>query len=71
MPHITKESNVEDLLTSYPSLTRVFIAHGLPCLVCGNPFWGTISELAQKHSVDLAKLLKELNEKRLEIDEKI
>ncbi len=71
MPHITEESNVEDLLSSYPTLARVFIAHGLPCLVCGSPFWGTIAELAQKHTVDLVKLLKELNEKKMEIDEKI
>jgi hybrid cluster-associated redox disulfide protein len=71
MSYIDKESNVEDLLTAYPALTRVFIAHGLPCLVCGSPFWGTIAELAQKHTVDLGKLLKELNEKKRKIDEKI
>lgn len=71
MPRITHESIIEDLLTVYPSLTRVFIAHGLPHLVCGDPFWGTIAELPLKRTVDLEKLLKELNEKKREIDEKI
>ena len=71
MSHINQESNVEDLLSAYPALVRIFIAHGLPCLVCGSPFWGTIAELSQKHTIDLEKLLKELNEEKRQIDEKI
>ena len=68
---ITEESKIEELLETYPSLVRVFIAHGLPCLVCGNPFWGTVSELCEKHEVDISMLLEKLNEKKREIDEKV
>ncbi len=68
---IIEDSKIEDILTQYPSLVRVFIAHGLPCLVCGNPFWGTVSELAEKHEVDLSILLKKLNEKKRETYEKV
>jgi predicted DNA-binding ribbon-helix-helix protein len=67
---ITKDSDIEDMLKQYPSLVRVFIAHGLPCLVCGNPFWGTVGELCEKNSADCSILIKKLNEERLKIDEK-
>lgn len=68
--NINEDTKIEDLLKQYPSLVRVFIAQGLPCLVCGNPFWGTIRELSDKHDVNLEELIKKLNEERLAIDEK-
>ena len=67
---ITEDTKIEDLLKQYPSRVRVFIAHGLPCLVCGNPFWGTIRELSDKHDVNLEKLLEKLNKEKQTIDEK-
>jgi hybrid cluster-associated redox disulfide protein len=71
MESITKDSTITDVLRGYPSLVGVFISSGLPCLVCGEPFWGTVEELAQKHGVDVDKLVKQLNEKKREIDEKL
>lgn len=68
---ITKQTAVDDVVKGYPALTRVFIQFGLPCLVCGEPFWGTIEELAQQNNVDPANLVKKLNKKRHETDEKI
>ncbi len=68
---ITEETQVEDVLAGYPALTKVFIEFGLPCLVCGEPFWGTIGELARKHNVDVNELLKKINKIKKEIDEKI
>ena len=68
---ITKQTAVDDVLKGYPVLTRVFIEFGLPCLVCGEAFWGTIEELAQQNNVDPENLVKKLNEKRHEINEKI
>ena len=35
---ITKDTLVEDVLRGYPSLSKVFIELGLPCLVCGEAF---------------------------------
>ncbi len=43
---ITQSTRVEDLVEEYPKAIGMFIEHGLPCVVCGQPFWGTIQELA-------------------------
>jgi len=71
MDQITRDTAVEDVLKGYPMLAKVFIDYGLPCLVCGEPFWGTIEELSRQHDVDCTTLVKKLNQKRKEIDEKI
>lgn len=68
---ITKDTPVEDVLRGYPSLSKVFIELGLPCLVCGEAFWGTIDELARQNNVDINKIVKELNETKQRIDEKL
>ena len=68
---ITKDTLVEDVLRDYPSLSKVFIELGLPCLVCGEAFWGTIDELVRQNNVDANKIVKELNETKQRIDEKL
>ncbi|UCG92846.1 MAG: DUF1858 domain-containing protein [candidate division WOR-3 bacterium] len=71
MTNIAKDTAISDVLDKFPNLVTVFIDHGLPCLVCGQPFWGTIEELAQKHNIDVAILLEKLNEKKRDIGEKL
>jgi hybrid cluster-associated redox disulfide protein len=58
---IRKDSLVEDVLKGHPHLTRVFIQQGIPCLVCGESFWGTIEELARQYGKDVDTLVDELN----------
>ena len=62
MAHITKDMLIEDLLDEYPQAVQVFLRMGLPCLVCGEPFWGTIEVLARKYNADTNRLLQLLNE---------
>lgn len=62
MDKIKKDMSIEDLIDTYPQAVQVFIRMGLPCLVCGEPFWGTIEELARKYNADPDQLLKKLNE---------
>jgi len=31
---------------AYPATVRFLINQGLPCVVCGEPFWGSVEELA-------------------------
>ena len=44
---ISKDQNVEDLVQQYPTLVSFLISRNLPCVVCGDPFWGTLEELAK------------------------
>jgi len=64
---VNPDDSVEELLGRFPHLTRVFVRFNLPCLVCGEPFWGTVRELAQKYETDLDELLEALN-RSLEAD---
>jgi hybrid cluster-associated redox disulfide protein len=68
---ITSDTRVEDVLAEYPVLTKVFIEFGLPCLVCGEAYWGTVADLAHGHDIDVKALLKTLNEKKQKTYEKI
>jgi hypothetical protein len=70
MDRITAETHVDQILNEYPSLSKTFIEFGLPCMVCGQPFWGTIEALARQHNIDGSSLIKALNHKKREIDAK-
>ncbi len=70
MEEISRNTSVEDVIKGYPTLTKVFIDFGLPCLVCGEPFWGTIEELARQNDVDINVLLNKLNQQKRKFDEK-
>ena len=70
MDKITKDMHVDEIIAKYPSLSKTFIEFGLPCLVCGEPFWGTIEELSRQHNVNAEKLVEKLNQERREINAK-
>ncbi len=46
MSKINRQSKVEDLVEAHPLVVRFLINQGLPCVVCGEPFWGSLEELA-------------------------
>jgi hybrid cluster-associated redox disulfide protein len=58
---ITADSTVEEVLARFPATARTFVALGLPCFTCGEPTWGTVGELCQRHRRDPAAVLAELN----------
>lgn len=58
---VTSDSRVEDVLREHPDLAPVFIQNEIPCLVCGETFWGTIEELARFYGKDMSKIMKEIN----------
>lgn len=64
MSDITKETTIEEILEKYPDTVETFMNFGIPCLVCGEPLWGTVEEGAEKYEVDLDELLTKLNSKR-------
>ena len=61
MTGITPDTTVEEIIEKHPKTVGVFIQFSIPCLVCGEPFWGTIAELCRRHSADLESLLERLN----------
>lgn len=61
---VTRDTSVEDLLASVPNVVRYLIERGLPCLVCGEPAWGTFEELARrggKSDGEIDTMLDEMN----------
>ncbi len=62
MARVGADITIEELVDRFPGANGYLIERGLPCLVCGEPFWGTLRELARRHGVDdLNELLRDLN----------
>ena len=57
---ISGRSLIEDLVRDFPSTVKVFTRHKLPCLLCGEPLWGTVADNAARYGADLEILLKDL-----------
>ena len=53
---IKKDIPIEDLIQDYPEAVRFLIDNNLPCVVCGEPFWGTLEELARQVNWDDDKI---------------
>ena len=53
---IKADIKIVDLIRRYPDALGFLVKKGLPCVVCGDPFWGTLAELARQ---------KGLNEKQI------
>lgn len=70
MNEITRSTHIDELLSAYPALSKTFIEFGMPCLVCGEPFWGTIEELGRQYRVDVEILVKQLNQRKAELNAK-
>ena len=70
MNKFTAKTHIDEILAKYPSLSKVFIEFKIPCLICGEAFWGTVEQLANQHNVNADKLVEKLNKQREEIDAK-
>lgn len=65
MPMITKDIEIEDLVSNYPFSVRYLSQQGIRCIACGEPIWGTLEEAAKEKGFDDNKIdafLLELNE---------
>ncbi|MFH1372585.1 MAG: DUF1858 domain-containing protein [bacterium] len=45
---ITVDIQIDELIRRYPDAIAYLIRNDLPCVVCGEPFWGTLIELADQ-----------------------
>ncbi len=58
---IHADVQVEDLVRELPESVRILSRHGIVCIRCGEPYWGTLRELAaDKGITDLEEILAEL-----------
>ena len=57
-------TTLEDLVVIFPGAVSILLQRNLPCLVCGEPIWGTLGELGRSHGWDdeaIAALVEDLN----------
>lgn len=63
---VDKETQVEELVEAHPEVAGWMTRRGMRCVVCGEPFWGTLEELASDSNLEekeLEKFLVDLNAK--------
>lgn len=59
---ITEETPIEELIQRNPSSAAVLRRFGLVCIQCGEPYWGTLGELAHDRGItDLQPILSALD----------
>jgi len=56
MEAVSRESLIEELVKANPEVVRFLIMEGLPCVICGDPFWGSLEELARQKGWDDAQI---------------
>lgn len=65
---ISASMQVEDLLERYPVATRLLLQRGIPCLVCGEPVWGTLGEVLASHGKQAQEIATIVQELRNELE---
>ena len=58
---LAPDITIEDLIERLPRAPAVLRRHGIVCIQCGEPVWGTLEEVAREKGItDLASILAEL-----------
>lgn len=61
---ITKDIQIEDLVEQVPESVAFLRQKGIVCVVCGEPVWGTLNEIAKQKKItdeDIEQIVNELN----------
>ncbi len=53
---ITGDTLIEDLVLKHPQAVEPLMHHGIKCIECGEPIWGTIAEAAKDKGLDESQL---------------
>ena len=62
---ITREISIEDLVETLPDAVTYLSRHGIRCILCGEPVWGTLEDAAREKGFDdkaIDAFVGELNE---------
>jgi methionine synthase II (cobalamin-independent) len=60
---ITPQITIEELVEKYPASVKILRDHGLVCIICGEPVWGTLQQLAEYKGLDdeiIARIIDEI-----------
>ena len=58
---IDEDVRIEELVEALPEAVRILAERGIVCIRCGEPYWGTLAELASEKGItDLGPILEEL-----------
>lgn len=58
---IGENTQIEDLIQELPEAVRILARHDIVCIRCGEPYWGTLRELAEEKGItDLGPVVAEL-----------
>lgn len=61
---IDKNITIEDLVETIPGSVRYLMEHGIKCIACGEPIWGTLEEAAKEkgfNDENISKFVSDLN----------
>ena len=61
---VEKTTYIEDLVREVPGAVSYLMQHGIKCLACGEPIWGTLEEAAREKGfsdAEIEKFVAELN----------
>lgn len=61
---LTKDIEIEDLVSHYPFSVKYLSEKGIRCIACGEPIWGTLEEAALEKGFDQDQIevfVRELN----------
>jgi len=59
---INRSTTIEDLVEEHPELVIPLKKHGVVCVACGEPVWGTLGKLMDKKGLENQdEILEELN----------
>jgi len=67
-PEITLDTLVEEIVQQHPKAVGWLVHKGIICVVCGEPYWGTLGDLMNRKNTAnpekvLSDLIKFMNEK--------
>jgi len=59
---IFSDIEIEELVASFPEAVGFLNKHGVRCVMCGEPVWGTLGKLLEEEGIEDAQdLIDELN----------
>jgi hypothetical protein len=64
MKRIDRTTTIEELVDGVPGVVSYLINEGLACIVCGEPVWGTLGEMAHEKGrtdEEIGRLVADMN----------